>query len=109
MLSELQDSLASSRTMIHYLKGDATRPVKLPAMIPHIVNDLGAWGAGFVIAITKRFGPGPEYSYRLWAQSKEDFRLGKIQIVNVYNNIHVVNMIAQSGLISCVLNKSIKL
>jgi O-acetyl-ADP-ribose deacetylase (regulator of RNase III) len=85
---------------IKYIVGDATQPIKYPAYIVHICNNIGAWGAGFVIAVTKRFGPGPESAYRLWAQSKENFRLGQIQIVPVSKEIHVVNMIAQSGLIS---------
>lgn len=82
--------------MIHYLDGDATRPVKLPAYIVHIVNTEGGWGAGFVIAVTRAFGNGPESSYRCWSR-EEDFRLGKIQIVPVNNDISVVNMIAQTG------------
>ncbi|MDD5649398.1 MAG: macro domain-containing protein [Candidatus Nanoarchaeia archaeon] len=83
--------------MIHYLSGDATQPIKTPAYIIHICNNLGGWGAGFVLAVTKRFGKGPESSYRLWFQSKEDFRLGQIQIVKVSEQISVVNMIAQRG------------
>jgi O-acetyl-ADP-ribose deacetylase (regulator of RNase III) len=86
--------------MIYYLIGDATHPIRLPAYIIHVCNDLGGWGAGFVLAITKTLGPNPESSYRLWAQSKEDFRLGQIQIVPVSQDISVVNMIAQTGYIS---------
>lgn len=82
---------------IEYLSGDATKPIKTPAYIVHVCNDVGGWGAGFVIAITKAFGKGPETSYRCWSREKEDFRLGKIQVVTVDNNISVVNMIAQNG------------
>lgn len=84
---------------IHYLEGDATLPILKPAYICHITNDCGGWGAGFVVAVTKAFGNGPESSYRCWSR-EEDFRLGKIQIVPVNNDISVVNMIAQTGFIS---------
>ena len=37
--------------MIHYVTGDATDPPHRQAIIAHIVNDCGAWGAGFVLAL----------------------------------------------------------
>jgi hypothetical protein len=41
---------------INYLKGDATFPeAKGTKIICHICNDLGAWGKGFVLAISKRW------------------------------------------------------
>jgi len=85
---------------IHYLKGDATKPVKTPAYIVHVCNDLGGWGSGFVVAISNTLSKKPETSYRLWHKSKEDFRLGKSQIVKVNEKISVVNMIAQHGFAS---------
>jgi O-acetyl-ADP-ribose deacetylase (regulator of RNase III) len=84
---------------ISYLTGDATQPVQTPAYIVHVCNNCAAWGAGFVTAITKRFGKGPESSYRIWSRT-QDFRLGQIQTVSVGNSIYVVNMVAQTGLIS---------
>lgn len=81
---------------INYLKGDATKPVVTPAYIVHVVNTAKCWGAGFVIAVTRRFGKGPEATYRLWTRD-EDFRLGRIQIVPTIDNISVVNMLAQDG------------
>ncbi|MDD5651077.1 MAG: Appr-1-p processing protein, partial [Candidatus Nanoarchaeia archaeon] len=82
---------------LKYLTGDATKPVQTPAYIVHICNNKGGWGAGFVVAVTKNLGRGPEASYRLWSREAEGFRLGKIQIVTVDSNISVVNMIAQDG------------
>ena len=83
---------------INYLVGDATLPVKTPAIICHVVNDIGAWGAGFVIAITKRFGKDPETAYRLWSDMS-DFKLGKVQFVLVVNKgIIIANMVAQSSI-----------
>jgi O-acetyl-ADP-ribose deacetylase (regulator of RNase III) len=45
---------------ISYLQGDATSPqAKGNKIIAHICNDLGRWGKGFVLAISKRW-PEPE-------------------------------------------------
>jgi len=89
---------------IIYVVGDATLPIKLPAFIPHIVNDVGLWGNGFVVALSKRFGRGPhtpEDMYRTWHKStmfyKSPFELGEIQSV-VLDEIIIVNMIAQHGI-----------
>ena len=39
---------------INYLKGDATEPTKKPAIICHVCNDIGGWGRGFVLALSKK-------------------------------------------------------
>lgn len=84
---------------IIYLKGDATSPqasgIKI---ITHICNDIGGWGKGFVLAISKRW-PEPEKAYREWHRnrSKNDFALGNIQIIQVEPYIYVANMIGQRG------------
>ena len=80
---------------ISYTKGDATRPADAGnKIIVHICNDIGKWGKGFVMAISKRW-PEPEQQYRLWHQSKMDFKLGHIQIVQVEPDIYIANMIGQ--------------
>lgn len=101
---------------IQYLRGDATCPqVPGPKIIPHIVNDQGKWGAGFVLAISKRWS-GPEAYYRQWYNLRKiegmvlqnpmkgsfvsttgDFELGAAQLVQVYEDTYVANMIAQAG------------
>jgi O-acetyl-ADP-ribose deacetylase (regulator of RNase III) len=86
--------------MIKYVKGDATKPegegIKI---IVHIVNDLGAWGNGFVVAVSKRW-KSPEASYREWHKNREqnDFASGSVQFVQVEPEIYVANMVAQHGL-----------
>lgn len=85
---------------IHYLKGDATSPqAKGNKIIAHICNDLGGWGKGFVLAVSKRW-PEPEKAYRLWhrERSKNDFALGALQVVQVQNDIWIANMIGQRGI-----------
>lgn len=79
--------------MIEYVKGDATQPIgDGTKFIVHIVNNMGAWGAGFVVALSKRW-PEPERAYREW----QGRHLGRIQIVEVEPDIHVVNMCAQDN------------
>lgn len=88
---------------IHYTLGDATQPGSPgPAIIVHICNDIGGWGAGFVLALSKRW-PEPERCYRAWHQSgsaAEDapFELGQVQFVEVGNDITVANLIGQRGI-----------
>lgn len=81
---------------IHYIKGDATNPRgNGNKIIAHICNDIGGWGRGFVMAISKRWKE-PEDNYRKWFQSKENFNLGEIhQIVEVAADLWIANMIGQ--------------
>ena len=89
--------------MVHYLKGDATRPQLDPdqnGLLIHICNTRGGWGKGFVVAVSKRW-PQPEAAYRQWFQQKYwsglPFALGQVQAIRVSSNLQVVNMIAQEG------------
>ena len=85
---------------ITYVKGDATQPQgRGNKIIAHICNDLGGWGKGFVLAISKRWSE-PEAAYRAWhkARAKNDFALGAFQLVQVEPSIWVANMVAQRGM-----------
>lgn len=98
---------------LKYLKGDATVPqAKGPKLIVHICNDQNGWGAGFVLAISKRWSY-PEAMYRQWYRQREAiqnpdpeaivqttgrFQLGETQLVLVQPGVAVVNMIAQAGM-----------
>ena len=87
-------------TTIRYVKGDATQPqAKGNKVIAHVCNDLGGWGKGFVLAVSKRW-PEPEAAYRAWHRdrSKNDFGLGAIQLVPVEPYVWVANMVAQRGM-----------
>ncbi|GEP43843.1 macro domain-containing protein [Brevifollis gellanilyticus] len=84
---------------IIYTEGDATRPqASGPLIIAHVCNDIGAWGAGFVLAIS-RCWKSPEKHYRQWArgqiESAPPFALGEVQFVPVDETITVANMVAQ--------------
>ena len=85
---------------IRYLKGDATRPqAKGNRIVAHVCNDLGGWGKGFVLAVSKRW-PGPEAAYRACHRDRaaNDFGLGAVGIVPVEPYIWVANMVAQRGM-----------
>ncbi|MBT8457309.1 MAG: macro domain-containing protein [Rhodobacteraceae bacterium] len=82
---------------ITYLTGDATAPKLRPAVIAHVCNDIGGWGAGFVLAISKRW-KAPEADYRAWYKSGKDFALGRTRLVMVDDDLWVANMIAQHGI-----------
>jgi hypothetical protein len=60
-----------------------------PVVIPHICNDLGGWGSGFVVPLGKLY-PEAEAAYRRWHSHRFDssagpwsnyFELGNVQIV----------------------------
>jgi O-acetyl-ADP-ribose deacetylase (regulator of RNase III) len=103
--------------MINYVKGDATNPQSTcNKLIIHCCNDEGKWGAGFVLALTKKW-PHVERAYRDWANTRlhmpaipspddrikiisddetgRGFHLGAIQVVDVAKDMAVVNMIGQ--------------
>lgn len=80
-------------TSIKYVKGDATQPQgEGTKLIAHICNDIGAWGAGFVVALSNKWTL-PEAKYR--SVSPNALRLGAVQLVRVEPGLLVVNMIAQ--------------
>ncbi len=87
-------------TGIEYVRGDATTPLgKGPKVIAHICNDLGGWGKGFVLAVSRRW-PEPERQYRRWHRERaaNDFGLGAVQLVQVDRLVWVANMVGQRGM-----------
>jgi O-acetyl-ADP-ribose deacetylase (regulator of RNase III) len=85
---------------VDYVIGDATSPVgEGPRIIVHVCNDVGGWGAGFVLAISRRW-PEPESAYRGWHRDGEPlaFELGQVQFVEVEQDLWVANLIGQRGL-----------
>lgn len=82
---------------IEYVIGDATCPIGIGAkIILRVCNDIGGWGRGFVVALSKRW-PEPEQSYRGWhrGDEKTPFALGEVQFVQVSETIWVANLIGQ--------------
>mgnify|MGYP001581809766 CR=1 FL=1 len=87
-----------------YTVGDATDPT-IPddgtvGLILHVTNAQGGWGAGFVLALSRRWPMrlkerSPEYVYRFGAP--DGITLGTCKFVQVEPNLVVVNMCAQNG------------
>ena len=85
---------------IDYVVGDATQPVgEGPKLVVHVCNDVGAWGRGFVLALSKRW-PVTEQRYRAWhsGEDAKPFALGEVQFVQVANALWVANLIGQRGI-----------
>jgi len=86
---------------ITYLVGDATAPIGVGhKIIVHNVNSIGAWGSGFVVALSNKWA-APEAYYRRWAALGKckmgPFQLGQIQLVKVEPDTSVCNLVGQSG------------
>ena len=82
---------------INFIVGDATTPIGDGLkIIVHVCNDIGGWGRGFVVALSKRW-PEPEQRYRAWHRGEEKtrFALGEVQFVKVADSIWVANLIGQ--------------
>lgn len=82
---------------IKFVVGDATQPLGDGSkLIVHVCNDIGGWGRGFVVALSKRW-PEPEMRYRAWFRGEEKipFTLGQVQFVQVVDDIWVANLIGQ--------------
>ncbi|MER7585420.1 macro domain-containing protein [Kitasatospora sp. NPDC097691] len=85
---------------ITYVRGDATTPLgKGVKVIAHVCNDLGGWGKGFVLALSRRW-PEPEAAFRRWhrERAKNDFGLGALQLVQVEPYVWVANLVGQRGI-----------
>ncbi|WP_329041995.1 macro domain-containing protein [Streptomyces sp. NBC_00178] len=85
---------------ITYVQGDATVPQgKGAKIIVHVCNDLGGWGKGFGVALSRRW-PEPETAYRRWHRERagNDFGLGAAQFVQVDPYVWVANVVGQRGI-----------
>jgi O-acetyl-ADP-ribose deacetylase (regulator of RNase III) len=80
-------------TKINYVIGDATAPQgDGKKLIRHVCNNVGAWGAGFVLALSKKWKQ-PEKTYLAMKQHI----LGTIDLVKVEEDIAVCNLIGQES------------
>lgn len=104
-----------AKSVINYEIGDATDlPYWGKHILVHCCNDIGAWGAGFVLAVSRRW-KDPEKKYRRWyketknGDSPSPLELGKIQLVdvtkrgiifdrNLPSRVWVANLIGQKGI-----------
>lgn len=90
------------RSTIDYVVGDATAPQGAGnKIIVHVCNDVGGWGLGFVLALSRRWGQ-PERAYAEWFdnRSDNDFALGAVQLVPVEPELWVANLIGQRDVVA---------
>jgi hypothetical protein len=84
---------------LRIVEGDATSPQttheKEVCIIPHCCNDLGAWGAGFVLALSRKW-KDPEEIYKAYCHKNENL-LGRVCYAKMSNFLVVANMIGQHG------------
>jgi len=84
---------------LRFVAGDATAPVGAgEKIIVHVCNDIGGWGAGFVLALSARW-PEPESAYRQWHSNGDGFQLGAIRLVPVEDDLWVANLIGQRDVV----------
>lgn len=97
---------------ICYVEGDATNPIGHGMkVIAHCCNDMGVWGKGFVMALSKRW-PITKHMYLEWHRTGfcegTPFQLGEVQLVAVEPSIIVANIIGQKGIRSFRNHKPIR-
>lgn len=94
---------------LRWIKGDITKPQAkegVHIVIPHVCNNVGAYGAGVAKAIAKKWPAAKEEyeeqinNFKAWQSESMDRILGLVIWEDVEENIKVANMIAQKGLIS---------
>lgn len=84
---------------INYVEGDlfaGIQPVEETIYLAHVCNTEGAWGAGFVIPLGRRF-PAARDAYKEWSRTGP-MKMGKTQFVDVQAEqpkVVVANMVAQ--------------
>ena len=103
--------------MLQYIVGDLMNdaPCLKRRLICHVVNDIGAFGAGVSGAISKVY-PKVEEQYKRWHKYEHymlgtqiiPFKLGNIQIVPVDPGVYVINMIGQKGVVGTNNPKPVK-
>jgi O-acetyl-ADP-ribose deacetylase (regulator of RNase III) len=78
--------------------GDATIPISTRVVIVHVCNNVGAWGAGFVIPLGKRYPEARESYYKM--HKEYETILGAVQFVNVEpeHDVYVANLIGQDNI-----------
>ncbi len=87
---------AQTPSMLTFVRGDATKPRTLPAIIAQVVNNKArTWGGkGFAVAVRSKW-PSVHDDFRGWARS--GLRLGDIRLAPAGESLSVASMVAQSG------------
>ena len=81
--------------MLTYKYCDLFHDLKRDHLIFHVVNSVGAWGAGFVVPLGQHF-PEAQQAYL----DIQEYRLGEVQFITNEDIIVIANAIAQKGCMS---------
>lgn len=90
-----------------YQEGDATDCHHQFTCIAHIVNDVGGWGAGFVVPLGERYPAARDRYLKCFdtlsnlQNQRSRLRLGEVQLIKIPHSdppFLIANMVAQSGL-----------
>ncbi len=80
---------------LKYVNGDVCNPLGEDSkLIIHVVNDMGAMGAGVAKALFSKWYDVRK-RYLEWYEKNNQLNLGTIQAIKVEKNIVVINMVAQ--------------
>jgi O-acetyl-ADP-ribose deacetylase (regulator of RNase III) len=100
--------LKTNGAELSYQTGNAAEPLKEATIIAHVANNLGKWGKGFVLALSKAY-PSAEKEYKKWFKENVpvNFSLGRTQFVEADSGkrIYVANMVAQDGIRTSIHDK----
>jgi len=104
---DLRHCLIQEFDMIGALKnvrGDATEPQTTEpneiVVIPHVCNNINAFGAGFTHALNKKWEQ-PEKVYRNFCERNKNVPiLGKVCYAKINSQLVIANMIGQNGTVS---------
>ncbi len=78
--------------------GDVTKPRgDGKKIIAHVVNTSGGLGFGVGKSLAKNY-PQVKKAVEKWKENKQNFRLGKTNLIEVSHDMHIVQMLAQRGL-----------
>jgi hypothetical protein len=80
---------------IDYIVGDVLCPVRKPAAIAHVVNNIGHWGGGFTSYLDEKYPKvGKFYSI---LKDRGQLELGDIYVIRLEEEVILYNMVAQDN------------
>ena len=83
---------------LNYVEGDATCPMgDGPKILVHVCNDVGRWGKGFVLGLSRRW-KSPEQAFKAAFAAEANSMLGDVQFVQVADDLTVANLIGQRSI-----------
>ena len=97
---------------LRVVEGDVTDPQITNegeiVLIPHCCNNQNGWGAGFVLALNRKWKE-PEQRYRDFCRINDGIPiLGEVCYAKIDNHLVIANMIGQDGTVSTDNPKPIK-